>query len=90
MQSGNYVGYIASSFTFGRFVGSYALGHLTDSIGRKPVIVVGLLSMTVFSLAFALSPTFGFALLSRCVQFSSRWSWNPVGRRMYKENSRAT
>lgn len=89
MQPGNYVGYIASSFTFGRLVGSYASGHITDSIGRKPVIVVGLLSMVVFPLAFALSPTFVFALLSRCVQFSSCRSWNAVGRLMYKHNVRA-
>lgn len=70
-------------------MGSYALGHISDSIGRKPVIVAGLLSMVVFPLAFALSPTFGFALLSRCVQFSIRRSWNAVGCRMYKHNVRA-
>ena len=65
MATGNYVGFVASAFTFGRFMGSYATGYATDSVGRKPVIVGGLLSIIVFSLCFALSPSFELALLSR-------------------------
>lgn len=65
MQAGFYAGYVASAFTFGRFVSSYALGHVTDSVGRKPVIIGGLISIMVFSLAFGLSPTFEFAVSSR-------------------------
>ncbi len=65
VRTGKYVGFVASSFTFGRFMGSYATGYVTDAVGRKPVIVGGLVSTTVFSLTFALSPSFGLALLSR-------------------------
>ena len=67
-RTGFYAGYIASAFTFGRFVSSYALGHLTDSFGRKPVIIGGLLSIVTFSLAFGMSPSFGFAISSRCAK----------------------
>lgn len=36
---GYYSGFIASAMFFGRFVTSYAWGRLTDSMGRKAVIV---------------------------------------------------
>lgn len=62
---GFYAGYVASAYAFGRFVGGYATGRVADSIGRKPVIIGGLLSIMVFSLAFGLSPTFSFAVASR-------------------------
>ncbi|CAN0523010.1 unnamed protein product, partial [Scytosiphon promiscuus] len=40
---------------------------VADSVGRKPVIIAGLLSIMVFSLAFGLSPTFGFAITTRLI-----------------------
>eukprot|EP00904_Undaria_pinnatifida_P012601 jgi/Undpi1/8471/HiC_scaffold_25.g10938.m1 len=64
---GFYAGYIASAFTFGRFVGGYATGHMTDHVGRKPVIVGGLASIMVCSLAFGLAPTYNFAIASRLI-----------------------
>lgn len=64
-MTGYYAGYVASAFTFGRFVSGYPLGHLTDTMGRKPIMIGGLLSIALFSLAFGLSPTFGFAVGSR-------------------------
>ncbi|CAM9485595.1 unnamed protein product, partial [Laminaria digitata] len=67
MQTGFYAGYVASAFTFGRFVSSYPLGKVADSVGRKPVMIAGLLSIMVFSMAFGLSPTFGFAITTRFV-----------------------
>ena len=74
MQIGFYAGYVASAFTFGRFVSGYPLGQVTDAVGRKPVIISGLLSIMVFSLTFGLSPTFGFAITTRfvdCLKMSS-------------------
>lgn len=68
MRTGYYAGYVASAFTFGRFGSGYPLGYLTDSMGRKPIIVSGLFSVMLFSLAFGLSPTFGFAVGSRFVR----------------------
>lgn len=63
---GFYAGFVASAFTFGRLVGGYAMGQTADSMGRKPVIVVGLSAMIVFPLAFGLSTTFAWALTWRC------------------------
>ena len=38
-------------------------GRLSDYIGRKPVILIGLLGTTVSILAFGLSRTFGALIL---------------------------
>lgn len=65
VPTGNYAGFVASSFTFGRFVGGYATGYVIDAVGRKPVIVGGLVSIIIFSLSFGLSTSFAVALLSR-------------------------
>ncbi|CAM9138178.1 unnamed protein product, partial [Hapterophycus canaliculatus] len=65
--AGFYSGYVASSFTFGRLLSGYIWGHVTDCIGRKPVIVTGLLSITMFSLTFGMSTNYLVALLSRFI-----------------------
>lgn len=64
---GCYAGFVASAFTFGRFLGGYALGHVADSMGRKPVIIVGMSALVVFPLAFGLSTTLAWAITWRCV-----------------------
>lgn len=64
-MAGFYAGYIASAFTFGRFVSGYAMGYISDKVGRKPVIVLGLLSIMIFSLAFGVSESFAWAISSR-------------------------
>ena len=53
---------------FGRFAGGYALGRIADCVGRKPVMVSGLISIATFSLTFGLSSSFSFAIGSRCVE----------------------
>lgn len=67
-NTGFYAGYMASAFTLGRFLSGYAWGYFTDSVGRKPTIVLGLLSMATFSLAFGLSTSYTWALSFRCVR----------------------
>ena len=52
----------------GRFAGGYALGRIADRVGRKPVMVSGLISIATFSLTFGLSSSFSFAIGSRCEQ----------------------
>lgn len=52
----------------GRFVGGYALGRIADCVGRKPVMIGGLVSITTFSLTFGLSFSFASAVGSRWVQ----------------------
>ena len=65
LHTGYYAGYVASAFTLGRFLTGYSWGYVSDSVGRKPVIVVGLSATAVLSLTFGLSTTYEFALVSR-------------------------
>ena len=65
LASGFYAGYVASSFTLGRFLSGYFWGLMTDYIGRKPVIITGLLSIATFSVIFGMSDTYAMALTSR-------------------------
>ncbi|CAM9633813.1 unnamed protein product, partial [Hapterophycus canaliculatus] len=66
-ESGYYAGFIASSFTFGRFLTAYFWGCAADKIGRKPVVIVGLLAIASCSVAFGLSTSFAMAIASRFV-----------------------
>lgn len=66
-KTGFYAGYIASSFTFGRFLTAYIWGNAADKIGRKPVVMIGLSSIVACSIAFGLSTNFAVAVTSRCV-----------------------
>ncbi|CAM9676943.1 unnamed protein product [Ectocarpus sp. 6 AP-2014] len=62
-----YAGYVASSFTFGRFLTAYVWGNAADTIGRKPVVIVGLSSIMACSVVFGLSTSFAMAVGSRFV-----------------------
>ncbi|CAM9212872.1 unnamed protein product [Ectocarpus sp. 12 AP-2014] len=66
-ESGYYAGYVASSFTFGRFLTAYVWGNAADTIGRKPVVIVGLSSIIACSVVFGLSTSFAMAVGSRFV-----------------------
>ncbi|CAM9109513.1 unnamed protein product [Ectocarpus sp. 8 AP-2014] len=62
-KSGFYAGYVASAFTLGRFLSGYLWGYVSDSVGRKPVILAGLSATAVLSLTF----TYELAISSRFV-----------------------
>ena len=65
-EVGFYAGFIIGVFMLGRIVGSYPLGALSDTWGRRPVIEMGLLvACIILQTGFALSPTFGLALAFR-------------------------
>jgi Major Facilitator Superfamily len=49
----------------GRFLTSYKWGVISDRIGRKPVLLLGITSVLVFSVAFGLSTSLWFAIVSR-------------------------
>ncbi|CAM9510449.1 unnamed protein product, partial [Pylaiella littoralis] len=66
-ESGFYAGYIASSFTFGRFLTAYVWGKAADKVGRKPVVMIGLSSIVACSVAFGLSNSFAMAVASRFI-----------------------
>ena len=43
-------------------------GRISDRIGRKPVILVGLFGVTLSMVSFGLSEKFWMIILSRCAQ----------------------
>ncbi|CAB1097986.1 unnamed protein product [Ectocarpus sp. CCAP 1310/34] len=66
-QTGFYTGYVAGAFTLGRLLSGYLWGYVSDSVGRRPVILVGLSATAVLSLTFGLSTTYELAISSRWV-----------------------
>jgi MFS family permease len=64
-EAGYYSGYIASAMMFGRLVSSFWWGQIADKWGRKPVVILGCLSIAIFSITFGCSTNFQLALISR-------------------------
>ena len=62
---GFFAGWLMTSFMAGRLLSSFYCGALSDRIGRKAVIRIGLWSCLLFSIAFGFSPTFAIALSMR-------------------------
>ncbi|KAK6936890.1 Major facilitator superfamily [Dillenia turbinata] len=62
---GYFAGYIGSSFMVGRALTSIFWGLLADRYGRKPIILIGTLSMVLFNTLFGLSTSFWMAISMR-------------------------
>ncbi|BGO90910.1 hypothetical protein NBRC10512_002338 [Rhodotorula toruloides] len=64
---GYYAGIIESIFAFTTFSTVLAWGRLSDRIGRKPVLIIGLTGVTLSIVSFGLSKSFWMLVVSRCV-----------------------
>ncbi|CAG9315584.1 unnamed protein product [Blepharisma stoltei] len=64
-STGTWVGLMTFSLMFGRTITSACWGSICDRWGRKPVMLIGIASITIFSLLFGFSPNFWWALTSR-------------------------
>jgi MFS family permease len=64
-EAGYFSGYIASAMMFGRLVSSFWWGQIADKWGRKPVLILGCLSIAIFSISFGCANNFQLALISR-------------------------
>jgi len=62
---GYYAGAIGAAFMIGRAITAAHWGLIADVYGRKPVIVIGLISVIVFHTLFGFSTNFWMALSSR-------------------------
>jgi MFS family permease len=60
-----YAGLIGASFSVAQFFTTFAWSWLSDRIGRRPVIMIGLFGNIITSLWFGLSKSFISALIAR-------------------------
>ncbi|KAM0789009.1 hypothetical protein ACM66B_003077 [Microbotryomycetes sp. NB124-2] len=62
---GYYAGIIEGLFAFATFTTILTWGRLSDKIGRKPVLMIGLSGVAISTLAFGFSTTFAALIVSR-------------------------
>ncbi|CAL9108915.1 unnamed protein product [Musa acuminata var. zebrina] len=62
---GFYAGFVGSAFMIGRVLTSVFWGIVADRYGRKPVIVISIISVILFNTMFGLSTSYWMALVSR-------------------------
>ncbi|TKY49802.1 zinc induced facilitator 1 [Spatholobus suberectus] len=60
-----YAGYVGSAFMLGRCLTSILWGITADRYGRKPVVIVGIVSVIIFNTLFGLSTSFWMAVIMR-------------------------
>lgn len=62
-----YSGLVTSAFTFAEFSTGLLWGRLSDKVGRKPVLLMGLAGTGLSSVVFGLSPNLAVALVARAL-----------------------
>ncbi|CAJ2638642.1 unnamed protein product [Trifolium pratense] len=60
-----YAGYVGSAFMLGRSFTSIPWGMVADRYGRKPVAIIGIISVIIFNTLFGLSTSFWMAVTTR-------------------------
>ncbi|CAK8570285.1 unnamed protein product [Lathyrus sativus] len=60
-----YAGYLGSAFMFGRSLTSIFWGVVADRYGRKPIVILGVISVIIFNILFGLSTSFWMAVATR-------------------------
>lgn len=75
---GFYAGFVGASYMLGRALTSIAWGMVADRIGRKPVIILGILSVLVFNTLFGLSVNYWMALATRFLLGSLNGLLGPI------------
>ncbi|KAF9887059.1 hypothetical protein FE257_010553 [Aspergillus nanangensis] len=62
-----YAGLITSSFTFAEFSAGMFWGRMSDKIGRKPVLVMGLIGTAISMIVFGFAPNLATAMIARAL-----------------------
>ncbi|XP_066285071.1 uncharacterized protein [Branchiostoma lanceolatum] len=64
-QLGYYAGFLASAYFTGSFFGSFMWGRLSDFLGRRPILLCGVVGSMLSSVFFGFSLSFGWAVGAR-------------------------
>ncbi|OMO60216.1 Major facilitator superfamily [Corchorus olitorius] len=75
---GYYAGYVGSAFMLGRALTSVLWGLVADRYGRKPVIIMGTISVVIFNTLFGLSVNFWMAIITRFLLGSLNGLLGPI------------
>ncbi|CAO2184905.1 unnamed protein product [Urochloa humidicola] len=62
---GFYAGFVGATYFLGRTISAVPWGMFADKYGRKPCIVISILSVVVFNTLFGLSTTYWMAIVTR-------------------------
>lgn len=62
-----YAGMITSSFTFAEFSAGMFWGRMSDRMGRKPVLIMGLIGTAISMIVFGFSPNLPTAMIARAL-----------------------
>ncbi|CAI7566418.1 unnamed protein product [Penicillium bialowiezense] len=62
-----YAGMITSSFTFAEFSAGMFWGRMSDRIGRKPVLIMGLVGTAISMVVFGFAPNLATAMIARAL-----------------------
>ncbi|KAK2810047.1 hypothetical protein FQN50_003241 [Emmonsiellopsis sp. PD_5] len=62
-----YVGAVTSAFTFAEFSTGVFWGRMSDSFGRKPVLIMGLIGTAISMIAFGFASNLPIALIARAL-----------------------
>ncbi|XP_061351058.1 protein ZINC INDUCED FACILITATOR 1-like [Gastrolobium bilobum] len=73
-----YAGYVGSAYMLGRTLTSILWGVTSDRYGRKPVIIIGLISIVIFNTLFGLSTNLWMAISMRFLLGSLNGLLGPI------------
>lgn len=62
-----YAGMITSAFTFAEFSAGMFWGRMSDKIGRKPVLIMGLIGTAISMIVFGFAPNLPTAMIARAL-----------------------
>ena len=62
-----YAGLVTSAFTLAEFSTSIVWGRLSDKVGRKPVLMIGLIGTALSMMVFGFASSLPMALLGRAL-----------------------
>lgn len=62
-----YAGLVASCFSFAQFISAFFWGWFSDKIGRRPVLLIGMLGNIITAPLFGFAPTYTLAIIFRSI-----------------------